>query len=125
MLHNTKEKGAPMTTTLEKLREDEEEWRPIVGFEHRYDVSSHGRIRSVERTVIVNNGTRGSYEIKRPSRIIKTGVNHRGYKQFTFHLPGKKNKCLKVHICVAEAFIGPRPSIDHQVHHIDHVKANN
>ena len=46
-----------------------EEWRPVVGYEGFYEVSSHGRLKSVPRT-------------KRfKERILKGGVTRFGYRR--------------------------------------------
>ena len=42
-----------MTTTV-----DAERWLPVVGWEGRYEVSDHGRVRTVEHVVIRRDGFR-------------------------------------------------------------------
>lgn len=78
-------------------------WKPVVGYEGLYEVSNIGRVKSLDRTVRWRDGHRAVR-----SRLIKYGVNHRGY--FTAHLcrDGIHNKRF-VHVLVLEAFVGPRP----------------
>lgn len=72
-----------------------EEWRPVVGFEGRYEVSSHGRVRGV--------GPRGR-------GVRKPYVTAAGYHQYSFYIRrGSSPKNFLAHSLVAEAFLGPRP----------------
>jgi hypothetical protein len=73
---------------------DMEEWRPVVGFEGRYEVSAWGRVRGV--------GTHGR-------GVKRTHTSNDGYyRQVTLYVAPKKTKTAHVHVLVAEAFIGPR-----------------
>lgn len=83
----------------------EEEWRPVVGFEDRYEVSNLGRVKSVARIVVHKNG----FEQKIRERIRAISNNVNGYKAVTLNFEGKGYRRLVSHM-VAEAFIGPRPS---------------
>lgn len=84
------------------------EWRPVVGWEGIYEVSSVGGVHSHHR-----------YNM----RPRKVGLDPYGYVQLVLSRDGKK-VCKKVHSLVAEAFIGPRPYGFH-VNHLDGVKTNN
>jgi len=55
-----------------------EEWRPIPGFEGRYEVSSYGRVRSVKRIVVRSNGMR--YTVK--DRIRRICVDKRNGSRY-------------------------------------------
>lgn len=86
-----------------------EEWRPVVGWEGYYEVSDHGRVRSVDRVVSCGGGrTRRHF-----GRILKEG-NHRG-KYAYVNLSRKdgtrtqRAKTRYVHQLVLEAFVGPCP----------------
>lgn len=68
-----------------------EEWRPVVGWERFYEVSSLGRVRRLE--------TR---------RILKQSPDSSGYPKLML-CDGNRKKCAKVHVLVAEAFLGGRP----------------
>lgn len=89
-----------------------EEWRPVVGFEGIYEVSSCGRIRRVA------NG-HGAVA----GRMLSPNPNKKGYLRACLCRDGKA-KQGRVHTLVAEAFIGPRPE-GCEVDHIDGNRQNN
>lgn len=89
-----------------------EEWRPVVGWEGIYSVSNLGRIRR-------DLPAKKTY----PGKILKQRINHGGYFEIQlFNAPFVKRKF--VHRLVAEVFIGPRPK-GFFVNHIDGCKTNN
>lgn len=92
----------------------EEVWLPIKGFEDKLEVSSIGRVRSVERVVAFGPNTR-----KVQQTVYRLHNDRDGYK-----IAGISGKTIKVHRAVAEAFI-PNPENKPQVNHIDGNKANN
>lgn len=81
-----------------------EEWRPIPGFEGSYEVSSTGRVRSIDRKVEYSNGR---FALHR-GRIIKASDNGTGYMKVCLSR-GPRKASRYVHLCVAEAFMGSRP----------------
>lgn len=88
-----------------------EVWRPVAGYEGRYEVSDLGNIRSVDRTVHLYNG--GSY--------VRKGVPMHPSKDTFGHLQvrlsdGKSSKVWQVHRLVANAFLGQRPDGYHTRH---------
>lgn len=81
-----------------------EEWRPVLGYEGIYEVSSLGNIRGVDRYVTFKDG--------RKPRFIRGRVLHRTKGQHYFKVElnraGKQTtKCI--HHAVCESFHGPRP----------------
>lgn len=96
-----------------------EEWRPVVGFESSYEVSSLGCVRSFDRVVVRGNG-RPQFHCGRP---IKPRRNRCGYYRVGLSKDGKQRRC-SVHAIVAAAFIGPRPD-GYDINHKDGVKRNN
>lgn len=75
-----------------------EEWRPIQGYECYYQVSSLGRIRSLDRYV-----SRNGEKVLRKGRILKSKKTNAGYLEVQLYKDGKQ-KTLKVHRLVASAF---------------------
>lgn len=90
-----------------------EEWRPVVGYEEKYEVSSLGRVRSLCH--------RGG--IRNKPLLLSNRPSSSGYVRAHLH-DGTLNKCVKVHRVVALAFI-PNPDNLPQVNHIDECKTNN
>jgi hypothetical protein len=87
-----------------------EEWRPVPGWEGLYDVSDHGRVRSLPRKYV-------------PGRILRAPVAKNGYPMVVLK---HRERCryAPVHRLVAEAFIGPLPT-RHQTRHLDGNPLNN
>ena len=82
-----------------------EEWREIPGSE--YSVSSEGRVASRHRG----------------GRILRPG-NRNGYLMVV--LQGNGNVLYRsIHILVATAFLGPRPTPRHQVNHKNGIRIEN
>lgn len=92
-----------------------EEWKPVVGYEGSYEVSSMGNIRSLDRF----NG-RGSWIKGRP---MKPAMNQKGYMRVGLRLMGKQ-KYYSVHRLVAQAFV-PNHDDKPQVNHINENKTDN
>jgi hypothetical protein len=93
-----------------------EVWRPIDGYPG-YEVSSHGRVRSLTRTVETKNGQVRLYEGQILRQRIMTTNGIRYYMVRTWQ-QGIGVSHL-VHVLVCTAFSGPRPSPAHQVAHWD------
>lgn len=98
--------------TKQQAEKQPEEWRTIAGYEGYYEVSSHGRVRSLPR-----NGT------VRRIRIIKTRINTHGRPQVGLRRSGVR-RFFTVHALVAGAFLGPRPA-GLVVNHKDFDRTNN
>ena len=90
-------------------------WKDIKGYEGLYQVSSLGRIKSLER---VDSNNHRVHE-----RILKLRHNEHGYYECALCKEGKQKK-LKVHRLVADAFI---PNVNNYpvVNHKDEVRDNN
>lgn len=87
-----------------------ENWKDIQGFEGLYQVSDHGRIKSVKRF-----GT--------PGGMIKINKDKCGYGIITLSKNGKLHT-KKVHRLVAIHFIDNKNNLP-EVNHLDAVKMNN
>lgn len=108
-----------MTPTLGTRQEQEEKWRDISQYEGKYQVSSHGRIKSIPRMIKMPQGTSRLSEEK----ILSTSPNQKGYSIVKLCT---NNKVINraVHSLVAEAFLPKRPK-GLVIDHIDEDKANN
>ena len=94
-------------------------WKDIEGYEGLYQVSSWGRVRSLDRYVSAKCG--GSRLVK--GIIIKEYDNGLGYK--LVHLcKDNKPKYAYVHRLVAAAFVANPEGYD-EINHIDEDKGNN
>lgn len=92
-----------------------EEWKPVVGYEHWYEVSSYGRVRRN------SDGLRRGIKA---GHVIKQHPNGSGYPIVCLYNRDTKHSLSKVvHNIVTEAFIGPKPP-GLQVNHIDGNKWN-
>lgn len=96
-----------------------EKWMPITNYKGIYEVSSLGRIRSIDRNVCYNNGHvrfyRGIY--------LSPKIEKHGYLAVNLK-NGDKGILHRIHRLVAEAFI-PNTDGKDMVNHIDGNKANN
>lgn len=87
-----------------KMQGQPEEWRPVKGYETRYEVSDKGRVRNHD------------------GHILKP-IERRGYLCLNFCVDGVR-KDVKIHRLVAEAFI-PNPNELPFINHMDEDKHNN
>ncbi len=116
-----KQKASNLFTKIEL---ESEEWREVRGYEKLYQVSSLGRIKSVDRKV----------EFIRKSKIILTSVREKilqplpdkGNQGHCFVSLSKGNKIIRksIHRIVLEAFVGPCPE-GMECRHLDGIPWNN
>ncbi len=90
----------------------EEEWRPVVGWPN-YAISSRGRARR-------ETAAKGA----RAGRILVATVSGAGYWAVNLYCDNVMKRNY-VHVLVATAFHGPRPSPAHDAAHNDGDKENN
>lgn len=89
-----------------------EYWRPVVGYEGLYDVSSWGNVRSVDRYV----KTKGNSIRLAKGVVLKPVIDKDGYLQVGLYKDGKRH-AKTIHTLVAKAFI-PNPENKPQVGHL-------
>ena len=77
-----------------------ETWKDVKGYEGYYQISTMGRVKSLERTVIGKDGKRYSIE----GQMMKNQKDKKGYEVVLFRKNGSV-KSQKVHRLVASAFI--------------------
>ena len=86
-----------------------EQWRPIVGYDGLYEVSSHGQVRSLKY---------GKLRILKPQQ----SGTRRGYRALLLH--GESVRRKLVHRLVMAAFVGPCPE-GCQVNHKNGIQHDN
>ena len=101
----------------------EEIWKPIKGYEGYYEVSNLGRVRSLERAVLVLGKKHRPYFRLEPEQILKP-FKHRGYYEVPFNV-NKKRKVYGVHELVATAFLGERPFSRAHIRHLNCIPTDN
>lgn len=94
-----------------------EEWRPMPGYDGRYDVSNLGRVRSLDRTVTYVDGR---VAIMR-GHVLKCSADRTGY----IHIALPDGKRRLVHRLIAEAFLGPPDHVRQAVNHKNGIKHDN
>lgn len=90
-----------------------EAWKDIRGYERLYQVSSKGRVKSLERYRERTDGVL----MKINERILKLSFSHTGYLKVDLTREGKR-KTFLVHRLVALTFI-PNPESKQEVNHKD------
>lgn len=81
-----------------------EQWKPVVGFEGLYEVSSRGRVRSLPHSAPGRPGVVMHFA----GKVLPGSVNPQGYIEVGLSRDGVRT-LRKVHRLVLEAFVGPRP----------------
>lgn len=81
-----------------------EEWRPVVGHKGEYEVSSFGRVRSLDRIIEQASRSGNLVSIQLRGRVLKQCTMKNGYQSIRF-----KFRTRLVHHLVLEAFIGQCP----------------
>lgn len=96
----------------------EEIWKPIVGYEGHYSVSSTGRIRSETRYL-----SKAGFKFLSKGRLLKQGTSKDGYKTAMLSL-NNTQKLFRSHRLVAIAFI-PNPENKPFINHINNIRDDN
>ncbi len=101
--------------------DDPEVWMPLDDYLGLYEVSSHGRVRTLEHCTPYLHGESRVPLVRRiPARILRPQasgpLSH--YPQVGLYRNARKAKLCKVHWLVAMSFLGPTPP-GHMVLHAD------
>jgi hypothetical protein len=99
-----------------------EVWAPIAGFEGLYEVSTHGRVRTVDKMqrYLLRNGVEAFRFI--PQHALSQQANNRGYTIVHLYRLNKRY-ARTVHRLVALAYL-PNPARLPEVNHKDEDRAN-
>jgi hypothetical protein len=88
-----------------------ERWLPVVGYEDYYEVSDHGRVRSLGRWIDTISRWGGPHRYFKPGRVLrekrKKNPLH-AYANVILSVDAKPDT-RQVHHLVLEAFVGPCP----------------
>lgn len=100
------------------MNTDIEIWKPVVGYEEQYEVSSNGVVKRIDKMLVTASGL----TIKK-GRTLKTRINNSGYLEVRL---SKNDKVLTtfVHILLAKAFIA-NPLNKPEVNHLNGNKSDN
>lgn len=83
----------------------EEVWKPVTGYEHLYQVSNHGRVRSLDRVVTFRGGRQKGSSYRVPGKILNPTARDSGH--LIVFLSNGKVKREYVHRLVLQEFVGP------------------
>ena len=87
-------------------------WRTVPGYP-AYEVSVDGLVRRCQ-----------GFRCRRAHRVLVPFVRPNGYAQVILYRDGRRQR-FGVHQLVALAFLGPKPSPQHEVAHLDGQRLNN
>jgi hypothetical protein len=81
-----------------------EQWQSVPGYEGYYEVSDHGRVRSLSRTMQRSDGTSRRFA----GKIFNPHVGNPPYPQVTLSKEGIRWN-TRMHVVVMLTFVGPCP----------------
>lgn len=97
----------------------DERWKDVPGYEGRYMVSDHGRVRSLSRQVCSPIACKTIREV-----VMNLRKNNNGYI-YVFLKTKSTRKKFYIHRLVAMAFFDKPPDDAIEVNHKDKVRSNN
>lgn len=92
-----------------------EQWLPVVDWEGWYEVSDHGRVRSVPREIVRLNRWGQHALVRFAGKVLALRPDPKGHLRITLSRPGYQDERM-VHHLVLEMFVGPRPEGMHGLH---------
>jgi hypothetical protein len=122
----------PLTHSSELSREGlavdatHEEWQSVVGAELGYEVSTHGRVRSIDRIVLSVSKSGKLVQTPHRGKLLNPVFNNYGYLTVWIRPPDQvcKRRRMQIHRLVTAAFVGPCPA-GMEVCHNDGDRSNN
>lgn len=97
-------------------------WKDIKGYEGLYQISSYGRVKSLERIIKLSNNF-GNFSYKTSERMLQLITNNKGYYVVSL-VKNKQKKQHRVHQLVAKHFLNNENNFN-CINHIDGDKKNN
>lgn len=98
-----------------------EQWKSVKDYEGYYEVSTDGRVRSMNR--VTPTGLRHNTTMVKKGKILKLALKRNGYLAFTATIESKA-QTKSVHRVLAEAFI-PNPENKPETNHINAIRTDN
>lgn len=95
-------------------------WKPVKGFENFYEVSEDGRIKTIQRIIVLP-----THSYLKKEKILTQFKDGRGYMHVKLYDGKGKPKSLCTHRVVASTFIFNNDETKLEVNHIDGNKLNN
>ncbi len=95
-----------------------ERWKQVVGFEGLYEVSDQGRVRSIDRVIMVERYG-SNYAKHLVGKVLAGGKDTNGYWGVQIN-----RRFVRIASIILEAFVGSRPN-DYEALHKDDNKNDN
>lgn len=92
-------------------------WKWIPNYEGQYEINLDGQVRSYWRP-------RAGW-LNQPQKLLNIYIGTNGYYQIQLSRKNKTKRNHCIHELLVETFIGPRPSTNHVVRHLDNNPLNN
>lgn len=102
----------------------DEIWAPVPEYEDLYQVSTHGRVRSHDRDMVLSRGRRAGIVIPRRGKMLALNPNKDGYAQVQLIRDGNR-KMMRVHRLMLITFVGPPPHPTMEACHVNGVNTDN
>lgn len=113
---------------IEKEIREPEIWKPIIGYEGLYEISSYGRLKRLSRCNIrIRKGYKND-KMYYKEIILKNTISKKGYhRNYLYHHDGINmvRKTIQIHVIVAINFIGKKPIDKPQINHKNGIKDDN
>lgn len=77
----------------------QEQWKAVIGYVGIYEVSSFGRVRSLDRTIVTCRGV----QQRRKGVLLRPRLNREGYRKVTLYQSGRGER-MQVGLLVAKPF---------------------
>ena len=112
--------GGGHNKTPQTAPDDNEIWANVAGWPY-YQVSSLGRVRSVDRIITRSDG----FQFFKKGKMLKPEINPQNHYKQVLLYNYQSTLMITVHVLVAQAFC-PRPSLEtNQVDHINEDRLDN
>lgn len=94
-------------------------WVSVEGYEGLYELSNHGRVRSLDREIVMSHGGIKFHY----GQLISGSIDSSGYLRVTLSDLNKKKRSFRIHRLVAQHFVDNPDNLTH-VNFIDNDRFN-